>query len=220
MAEVLWLGVVLFLLPNQLSSGGFSGITTILYYLFDFKVGTTTLIMNIPLFLFSFFKFGKKFFLKAITGTVIFSVSLDFFESLMSQIPVLTQDKLLASIYGGLMIGFGNAIILKADSSTGGTELISKIISRINPGLKTGHLMSIFDIGVVVINIIALKQIEIGLYSAVAIYIIGEMVEIVAEGINFTKMIFIVSDKYEEIAQEISKVLSRGSTAIEATRNV
>ena len=214
------LGVVLFLLPNQLSSGGFSGITTVLYYLFNFKVGTTTLIMNIPLFLFSFFKFGKQFFTKAITGTIIFSLCLDFFESIMSKIPVLTQDKLLASIYGGLMLGFGNAIILKVNASTGGTELISNIISRINPNLKTGYLMSIFDIAIVAVNMIALKQIEIGLYSAIAIYIIGKLIETVAEGVNFTKMIFIVSDKYEEIAQEISENLARGSTAIEATRNV
>ena len=77
--------------------------------------------------------------------------------------------------------------------------------------------MVIFDTAIVVINIIALKQIEIGLYSAVAIYIIGKMIELIAEGINYRKMIFIVSDKYEEIAKEVGERLERGSTAIEAT---
>lgn len=80
--------------------------------------------------------------------------------------------------------------------------------------------MAIFDIAIVSVNMVALKQIEIGLYSAISIYIINKIIEILAEGINFTKMIFIVSDKYEKIAEEISEKLGRGSTAIKAIRNV
>jgi len=105
---------------------------------------------------------------------------------------------------------------LKSDASTGGTELISNIISRGFPRFKTGSLMTCFDIVVVAINMIALKEIEIGLYSAIAIYIISKVIEIIAEGVNFTKMIFIVSDRYEEISKEISEGLGRGSTAINA----
>lgn len=98
------LGVVLFLLPNQLSSGGFSGITTILYYLFGFKVGTMTLILNIPLFAIAFFKFGKPFFSRAVFGTVSFSVLLNLFQSIFANVNIVTHDKLLASIYGGLVV--------------------------------------------------------------------------------------------------------------------
>lgn len=98
------LGVVLFLLPNQLSSGGFSGITTILYYLFGFKVGTMTLILNIPLFGVAFFKFGKSFFSRAVFGTISFSVLLNLFETIFQNVNIVTHDKLLASIYGGLII--------------------------------------------------------------------------------------------------------------------
>lgn len=98
------LGIVLFLLPNQLSSGGFSGITTVLYYLFNFKIGTTTLLMNLPLFVIAFIRLGKKFFAKAIFGTISFSILLNIFESLLQNIKVLTTDKLLASIYGGLVV--------------------------------------------------------------------------------------------------------------------
>lgn len=112
---------------------------------------------------------------------------------------------------------FGTAIIIKNNGSTGGTELLGHIISKINPKYKTGNLMTIFDIAIVIFNIIALKQIEIGLYSAISIYIINKIIETIAEGINFTKMIFIVSDKYEEISKEISKQLGRGSTAIYGT---
>lgn len=80
--------------------------------------------------------------------------------------------------------------------------------------------MTFFDIVIVAVNMWALKEIEIGLYSAISIYIINKVIEVIAEGVNFTKMIFIVSDKYEEIASEISKKLGRGSTAISAIRHV
>ncbi len=86
-----------------------------------------------------------------------------------------------------------------------------------SPNFKTGQLMTLFDITIVFANMVALKQIEIGLYSAISIYIINKIIETIAEGIDFTKMVFIVSDKYEEIANEISEKLGRGSTAIEAT---
>ncbi len=111
---------------------------------------------------------------------------------------------------------FGNAIILKFNASTGGTELLGNIISRTFRGLKTGQLMTAFDIIIVSVNMLALKQIEIGLYSAISIYIVNKIVDTIAEGVNFTKMVFIVSDKYFEISKEISKKLGRGSTAIEA----
>ncbi len=153
---------------------------------------------------------------KAVIGTILLSVLLNICETLFANFKVITQDKLLACIYGGLIVGIGNAIILKNNASTGGTELLSNIISRMYPTIKTGSLLVILDIIIVAINVIALKQIEIGLYSAIAIYIIGKLIEIIAEGTNFTKMIFIVSDKYKEIAEEISKKLERGSTAIYA----
>ncbi len=141
---------------------------------------------------------------------------MNIFENIFSNLKIITEDKLLASIYGGLVVGVGTAIIIRNNASTGGTDLLSNIISKNFPTLKTGNLIVILDTIIVVINIIVLKQIEIGLYSAIAIYIIGKVIEVIAEGINFTKMIFIVSDSYEEIAKEISKELGRGSTAIYA----
>lgn len=141
---------------------------------------------------------------------------LNFFESTLENTIVPTTDRLLASIYGGLIIGIGTAIILKVEASTGGTELLGNIISKKFPKFKTGNLMAIFDIVIVGFNMFALKQIEIGLYSAISIYIINKVIEIIAEGVNFTKMIFIVSDKYEEISEAISDKLQRGSTAISA----
>ena len=103
------LGVVLFLLPNRLSSGGFSGITTVLYYLINLQIGTTTLIMNIPLFIIAYFKIGKRFLAKAIYGTITFSILLNIIEGIVRNMQIITDDKLLASIYGGIIIGVRNS---------------------------------------------------------------------------------------------------------------
>ena len=104
----------LFLLPNQLSSGGFSGLATITYYLFKTPLGTTILVLNIPLFIIALIKNGKTFFINAITGTVMLSVFLDIFDKFKP----LTTDRFLACIYGGIISGIGSAIILKAKAST------------------------------------------------------------------------------------------------------
>ena len=119
----------LFLLPNQLSSGGFSGIATIVYYLLNIPLGTTVLVLNIPLFIMSLIKNGKHFFLNAIVGTAGLSIFLNVFEKLKP----ITTDRFLACIYGGIIAGIGTAIILKANASTGGTDLLTQIIKAYKP---------------------------------------------------------------------------------------
>ena len=203
-------GTACFLLPNKLSSGGFSGIATIFYYFFELKMGTTILILNIPLFIIAYFKLGKRFFCKTIISTVIFSFLIDMFDKLK----VTVNDRFLASIYGGIFIGFGQALIFKAKSSTGGSDLIVSLINSFKPGLKMGKILVVLDIIIVSLNLLFFQNIEIGLYSTIAIYIVGKMIDIVFEGINFSKMIYIISDKYEEITYALNVLLERGGTGI------
>ena len=207
---ILAIGVAMFLLPNQLSSGGFSGIATILYYLLKTPVGITVLVLNIPLFIISFFKNGKKFFLKAITGTILLSIFLDLFEKLKP----ITQDRFLACIYGGILVGIGTAMVLKANASTGGTDLLASIVKMYKPSIKTGSLIVIVDVIIVTLNVIFFKELEIGLYSAITIYIMGKILDIFFEGINFSKTMYIISDKYEIIAKKIGIEIRRGSTLL------
>ncbi len=199
-----------FLLPNQLSSGGFAGIATIVYYLFHIQMGTTILILNIPLFFVGYFKLGKKFIIKTIISTFLYSKFIDIFENL----GVFTTDRLLSCLYGGILIGIGLALILKANSSTGGTDLIAYIIQDYNTNIKMSNIIIIVDILVVLANIITFREIEIGLYSAIAIFIVGKMIDIVFEGINFCKLIYIISDKSEEILDAINIDANKGATAL------
>lgn len=205
-------GTSLFLLPNQLSSGGFSGIATIIYYLFQFPLGTVMLILNIPFFVWAFFKLGKELLFKSLAGTILLATFID----LLDQIPALTNDRFLACIYGGVCIGIGVALVLKSGSSTGGTDLITYIARAYKPYIRTSNLIVIIDIIIISLNVFFFKKVEIGLYSAISIYIMGKMIDIVFEGVNFTKMMFIISNKYKEIAGEVGNKLGRGSTGIYA----
>lgn len=205
-------GTSLFLLPNQLSSGGFAGIATIIYYLFGLPLGTTILILNIPLFILTIIRVGKETAIKGLIGTIALSVFIDILE----KFEPLTQDRLLACIYGGMLVGLGTAIVLKANASTGGTDLLTYIVRSYKTTYRASSLIVIIDTAIVLLNVIFFKEIEIGLYSAIAIYLNGKMIDIVFEGIYFTKTMFIVSNKYKEISQEIGKELGRGSTAIYA----
>ena len=203
-------GTSLFLLPNQLSSGGVAGIATITYYLFNIPMGTVILAINIPLFALAVYKLGKMFFIKSMLGTISFSIFID----ILDQVQALTNDRFLACIYGGIIIGFGTAIILKANSSTGGSDLVSYIAKAYKPNLRTSNIIIVIDIVIVSLNVIFFKEIEIGLYSAIAIYLMGKIIDVIFEGIYFTKLIFIISNKNEKIAKEIGDNIKRGATGL------
>ncbi len=209
-ALIMALGVSLFLLPNQLSSGGVAGVATITYYLLKIPMGTMILLINVPLFMMAFFKVGKSFFVKSLIGTIALSYFIDFFD----KFEPLTNDRFLACIYGGILLGLGTAIILKVNSSTGGSDIVSFIVKEYKPNVKVGNLIMIIDIIIVALNVVFFKEIEIGLYSAIAIYLMGKMIDILFEGIDFTKLLLIISDKTEEIAEEIGEKVQRGATGI------
>lgn len=209
-ALIMALGVSLFLLPNQLSSGGVAGVATITYYLLKIPMGTMILLINVPLFMMAFFKVGKSFFVKSLIGTIALSYFIDFFD----KFEPLTNDRFLACIYGGILLGLGTAIILKVNSSTGGSDIVSFIVKEYKPNVKVGNLIMIIDIIIVALNVVFFKEIEIGLYSAIAIYLMGKMIDILFEGIDFTKLLLIISDKTEEIAEEVGEKVQRGATGI------
>lgn len=202
----------LFLLPNHLSSGGFSGIATITYYLFDWKMGTVILILNIPFFILAFIRIGKSFVIKSLLGTVFLSFFIDLFDKYQP----LTTDRVLACIYGGILIGVGTSLVLKVSGSTGGSDLVSYIIKSFKLGISTSNIIVIFDTIVVTLNVICFKQLEIGLYSAISIYLMGKVIDIVFEGIGFSKMVLIVSKEYKKISNKIENTVFRGITGIYA----
>ncbi len=151
------IGVSLFLLPNELSTGGFSGIAIILYYLFKWPLGTTIFALNIPLLLIAYFKVGKKLFIRSIYGTVMFSLFVDLLDNVIP----LTHDRFLACIYGGIMAGIGTALILKYHASTGGSDLLSYVIKEYKPQYRSSTLILITDTIIITANVFLFKTIEV-----------------------------------------------------------
>lgn len=205
-------GTSCFLLPNKLSSGGFAGIATILYYFYNINMSSTIITINIPLIVLGYFKLGKKFVLRTIIAIFLYSIFIDMFTNLNA----FTNDRFLASIYGGILIGLGLAIVFRTSTSTGGTDLIGYIIQSFNKNIKVGEVFGIVDSIIVLINLVLFKEVEIGLYSFISIFFIGKMTDIVFEGINFSKMIYIISDKSEEIENKIINDTNRGMTTLYA----
>lgn len=139
---------------------------------------------------------------------------MSIFIDILDKFKPLTEDRILACVYGGIITGLGTAIILKVGSSTGGSDLLSNIIKGFNPSIRVGNMIVIIDIIIVTLNVLFFKEIEVGLYSAIAIYIIGKIIDIIFEGVYFTKLLIIISDKNEEIAKEIGKNIKRGTTGL------
>ena len=122
----------------------------------------------------------------------------------------------MACIYGVILNGIGTALVLKATASTGGTDLLTYIVRKYKPHFQTATLIVVVDTIIVLLNVLFFNKVEVGLYSTIAIYLMGKMIDIVFEGVNFTKMMFIISENYKEIATKVGEELSRGSTAIYA----
>ena len=207
---IMAIGTSVFLLPKKFSTGGVTGIATILYYLFKIPLGTINIIINIPILIFTFYRLGKRILANSIIGAVLYSIFID----LLDKIPILTTDEFLSSLYGGIFLGIGTGLVLNANASTGGTELISNIIKTYNFNIKTSTLIMAIDSAIVLLNVIIFKEIEIGLYSAIAIIIMGKVIDIIVEGTNFSKLIFIISKKNDTISKEIGNIIKRGTTGL------
>lgn len=199
-----------FLLPNQLSTGGFSGIATVLYYYIGLDMGLSTILLNIPFFIIAYSRIGKGFLFRTLFGTAMLAV----FLSLFGKFQPLTTDRFLGCIYGAIFMGLGLALVLRGQASTGGSDLIMNIVRSYKPDARSSTIIVIVDTIIVGLNVIFFGEVEIGLYSAIAIYLMGKILDIFFEGINFAKMMYIVSDKYEEIAKEIGSEVKRGVTAL------
>lgn len=205
-------GIVFFLLPVKISAGGFSGIATVTYYLFELKMGYVIWILNIPLLIIGFFRIGKYFFFKTMFATWFLSFCIDFFENM--NIILNIDDVLLSAIYGGVIIGIGTTCIFKANNSTGGSELLIQIILSYKNNLKVSKLLIIIDSFVVLLNLLVFRQIEIVLYSFIVIFLNSKIVDVSIEGVNFSKTVYIISDKTKEISDKILNDLDKGVTGI------
>jgi uncharacterized membrane-anchored protein YitT (DUF2179 family) len=201
----------LFFIPNQIAPGGLSGIATVLYYLFRFPVGITTLVLNIPLFISGIRQLGGHFGIRTLLATILLSVFID-----LVKVPALTDDSLLAAIYGGFLMGLGLGIIFRMNATTGGTDLFAKIIHRHFPSISVAWVLFAVDFLVVLAAAIFLGPSR-GLYAIVSLALSARVIDLVQEGLNTAKAFFIISDHSEAISQRIIEEMDRGVTILDGT---
>ena len=204
--------VTTFLAANEISPGGVTGIATVLNFLFNTPVGAVVFLINLPLFIISFFKIGKGFIIKTVVATAVTSLLLDFLVIILPQMHI---DLILASIFGGTLMGLGVSIIMLRGSSTGGVEIIAKLFSLKYPYISMGRLMLFADFTVVVIAALVYKNVQSALYSIVALYSCSKIMDLVLYGADKGKVIYIISDKAQYIVSDILNKVGRGATFLD-----
>ena len=210
-AYLISLSINMFLLPHKMTTGGASGIATILYYLSNIPMGITILAINLPLFVIAIVKLGKKFVIKTIFSTVLLSVFLELFK--YDQVIQTTQiDLLMSCIFGGIISGIGLSLTFKAGASSGGSDLLANIIYKLTKIQSLSKVLMGIEIVIISGVIICFKDINLGLYSIIALFISTKVIDVIFDGIYNTKVATIITKKGDQIVESILSELGRGAT--------
>ncbi len=203
------LGFAIFLIPNDINTGGISGLAMILRELLGFgSIGTLTLLMNIPLFLIGGLKIGKRFFAGSLIGMVLSSVLMDLF----ALIPFATPEPLIGGLYGGVLCGAGLGLVFMAGASTGGSDILVRLLKKKYRNLPIGSISMMFDAMVVLLTGLVFRDISKALYSGVVVFVCGQVIDAVVYRFDYSRVALIISKEHEKIAKAISDQLDRGAT--------
>ena len=205
------IGTNIFLLPHKMTTGGASGIATILYYTLNIPMGLSIVIINLPLFVISIYKFGFKFSFKIIAATILLSIFLEVFKynDIIENSPT---DLFTSCIFGGILTGLGLSIVFKAGASTGGSDLLAQIIFKMIRVEKLSNILIIIEVVIISSIIIVFKDINIGLYSLVALSSGRKVIGYVFSGVDYVNVGSIITKKTDKIIEPILNDLKRGAT--------
>ncbi len=205
-------GIGVFLTPNKIVGGGVSGLSTILYHTLSVPPGVSFLVINICFLLIGFKILGKTFTIKTLIGSSMLSV----FVQIFSYIPFYTDNIMLATIFGGVLYGIGIGLGFVAEASTGGTDILGRLVQHKFPTIPIGKLLLIVDGFIILISLIIFKNIELTLFGIIALFISTTTIDFVIGQFNISKIAFVITDKGEEIAQMLVSSSPRGITIIDA----
>lgn len=206
-------GYAIFLGPNDLNAGGISGLAAIIVQLFNpngtiplVSVGTLTILINMPLFAFGGLKIGKRFFFGSLLGLGLSSMVMDY-------LPVgLTLEPLLAALYGGVVTGLGLGFVFMSGTSTGGSDIVVRLVKLKAKNTNIGVIAMIFDVFVVALTGLVFKNIENALYTGITAFLCSKVIDMVVYGFDNTKTALIITKEYEQVAKRIGDELGRGAT--------
>lgn len=206
------LGFDLFLTPHELNAGGLSGLAQILVTLLGFgSVGIVTAVINLPLFVIGYKWIGKKFFWGSLFGMLMLSATLELFTLL----PTPDVDPLLSTLYGGCICGVGLGMVFVAGGSTGGSDIIVRLLQRKWQHIPIGTINIAFDATVAVLTGIVFNDMTRALYTGVTVFLTGKVIDMVVYSFDYSRVAIIISDAYQQIADVIFHKLERGVTYLE-----
>lgn len=206
-------GFNMFLEPNGLNAGGISGLSMVFVHFTRIgSIGIVTAILNLPLFAAAGMKIGKRFFLQSLIGMALSAVFLDTF----ALIPIPQTEPLVGALYGGVLCGVGLGIVFAAGGSTGGSDIIVRLLKLRWKNVPIGTISICFDLVVALLTGIVFQDISRTLYSGVAIFVSGQVVDAVVYRFDYSKVALIVTQKYDAVAARIGNELGRGATLLHA----
>jgi len=209
-AAIIAVGFNVFLLPNEVASGGVSGISTILKGVFGWNPGIVQYAFNIPLFITGVIFLGKQFGARSLVGTL----TLPLFVLLTASWEPATLNPLLGALFGGISVGVGLGIVFRGRASTGGTDLAAQIITKYS-GLTLGTSVMLID-GLIVLSAALVFDVEKGLYALIGLFVTTKTIDIIQLGFSQSKMVYIITNKQEEIRDAIYTEVNRGVTKLSA----
>ena len=202
-------GFALFLEPNDLNPGGISGLSMAVVEVLGFgSVGTLNILINLPLFALGGLKVGKRFFAGSLLGMLVSSTLIDA----LAGIRMPPMEPLISTIYGGVLCGLGLGVVFVCGSSTGGSDIVVRLLKLKYRNVPIGQISMSFDAFVVLLTGIVFRDITKALYTGVTVFLISKVLDAVVYRFDYSKVALIVSEKYEEIAMAIGKKLDRGAT--------
>lgn len=204
-------GIALFLDPNSLAPGGVTGIAIMINHLTGLSTGVMILCINIPLLVIGVWKFGFKFLLTTIYAIVVSSGAMDF----LATYGAVTEDKLLAAVAGSVIMAIGMGLIYKCGATTGGMDIVVRLIKLRYKHIRTGRLFLLTDMFIVAASAVVFNNLDLGLYAAIAVFICSTVFDMVLYGADGAKLVYIMTTQEAAITQRILDELEIGVTQLQ-----
>jgi len=199
-----------FLDPGKIAPGGLTGVAMIMKHLWGWDIGITSLILNIPLFIVGYKAMGRIFAFRSLVATILFSLMIDLLP--LQAVPV---EPMLGTLYGGILLGIGLGFILRGGATTGGTDMVARLVHKYLPFMSVGMFLFLIDCVVVVAAWIFIGSSE-ALYALVCIFVSGKAVDMVMLGLSSNKACFVITDQWEKVSRRLLDEMERGVTQLTA----
>lgn len=210
---ILTCALLIFTIPNNLVPGGVSGLSTVAAHFVPYKVGTINLMLSLVIAALAWWQLGLKTIFKSTTAAVVISLLLNLLSGVL---PVYKENVLIAAIAGGALLGAGTGILFLGNMSSGGTDTIGLIVKKFFPHVSIGKLMISIDSTIVIFGTLAFRNINVAVYSVITIFCAGKVIDLIQQGIDYAKLIYIVTDKSEEVAKALREKADVGITILPA----